>query len=313
MNKIKKVLLQLCNFITSKEKMEFSLQDIKEFTKMHIKEKNKIEGELKFSIIMPSYNQIEFIERSILSVLNQDYTNYELIIIDGGSTDGTVDIIKKYEDYLAYWITEKDKGQSHALNKGFEKATGDIYAWLNSDDLLLPHALKYQHDEYKKNKQAKIVFGDYYNIDKDDNIENKVYSFDFNLNHFVYEGFHLNSQAMSWCKDVHECFGIFDEDLHRTMDYDMIARFGAKEGDKAFKRISIPLACFRQHDAQKTTGMDNTVISEHMKIAKKINFDDKYSSLGKIFRLKYRFRRFFWYTKRKGLNYSIKMILKSLK
>ncbi len=96
----------------------------------------------KISIVMPSYNQVRFIERSILSVLNQDYLNIELIIIDGGSSDGTVDIITKYQKHIAYWVSEPDDGQSHALNKGFARASGQIYGWLNSDDLYLPGAFR---------------------------------------------------------------------------------------------------------------------------------------------------------------------------
>ena len=97
----------------------------------------------KISIVMPSYNQVQFIERSILSVLNQDYPNIELIIIDGGSNDGTVEVIKKYEKHITFWVSEKDKGQSDALNKGFKHCTGEIYGWLNSDDLYLPNAFKH--------------------------------------------------------------------------------------------------------------------------------------------------------------------------
>ena len=88
----------------------------------------------KISIITPSYNQGQYIEQTIKSVLDQNYPNLEYIIIDGGSTDSSVDIIKKYEDHLAYRVSEKDRGESRAINKGLEKDTGDITIWLNSDD-----------------------------------------------------------------------------------------------------------------------------------------------------------------------------------
>ena len=93
--------------------------------------------EPKISIVMPSFNQAQYIERSILSVINQNYTNVQLIIIDGGSDDGTIKIIKKYIKYIDYYVSELDDGQSDALNKGFKIANGDICGWLNSDDLYL--------------------------------------------------------------------------------------------------------------------------------------------------------------------------------
>lgn len=95
----------------------------------------------KISIITPVYNRVDMLEQTMRSVLNQHYPNLEYIIIDGGSTDGTVDVIRRYEDQLAYWVSEPDKGMYHAIMKGFEHATGDIMAWINSDDMYHSNAL----------------------------------------------------------------------------------------------------------------------------------------------------------------------------
>ena len=113
----------------------------------------------KISIVTPSFNQAEFIEETILSVLNQKYPNLEYIIIDGGSSDGTIDIIKKYEDKIAYWISEKDDGQSYAINKGLQRSTGEIISWLNSDDIFSNNALYTIASAFKKFQSPLIVGG----------------------------------------------------------------------------------------------------------------------------------------------------------
>ena len=96
----------------------------------------------KISIVIPSYNQGQFLEETILSIINQQYPNLELFVVDGGSNDNSVDIIKKYKSHISWWVSEKDKGQSEAINKGFARASGEIISWLCSDDLLTQDSLK---------------------------------------------------------------------------------------------------------------------------------------------------------------------------
>jgi glycosyltransferase involved in cell wall biosynthesis len=113
----------------------------------------------KISIIVPSFNQGQFIEDTILSIINQDYKQVEIIIIDGGSTDNSVELIKKYESHLNYWVSEKDSGQSEAINKGFEKASGDIITWLNSDDCYEPNALQKVAAAFSSDKDLALLHG----------------------------------------------------------------------------------------------------------------------------------------------------------
>lgn len=118
------------------------------------------------SIITPSYNQAAYLEQTITSVLGQDHADMEYIVIDGGSTDGSVEIIKKYSDRLAYWVSEKDRGQAEAINKGFAKATGEIIAWLNSDDFYLEGTVKAAVQIFEQNPDVVLVYGNMLSVDE---------------------------------------------------------------------------------------------------------------------------------------------------
>lgn len=176
----------------------------------------------KISIITPSYNQARFIEKTIRSVLLQGYPNLEYIIVDGGSTDGSIDIIKKYEKWLAYWASEPDRGQSDAINKGFQRATGEIYAWLNSDDYLLKDALENVALAYSASPRAGGWFGTCLQVDTDGNTlftasPNRLDAdglADWNENMVIQPACFFSQKAWQKC-------GPLDEDLHYTMDFDL--------------------------------------------------------------------------------------------
>ena len=267
----------------------------------------------KISIVMPSFNQEKFIEQSILSILNQSYPNLQLIIIDGGSNDRTVEIIKKYQKYIDFWISEPDQGQSDALNKGFKKANGEIFGWMNSDDLYLPNAFFFLIDAFKKNPNKEIIFGDWLTINRKSNILDLNHAFDFNLNHFKYEGFHINSQSMLWRATLHQQFNGFDLNLYNTMDYQMILEFGLLM-EKKFLRISRVIGAFRRYEGQKTGAeISPDMVREHYYMANKFNYKDKYFFIGKLKRHLYRYRRAYWYVKRGGFKNLFKRLMISLK
>lgn len=266
----------------------------------------------RISVILPSFNQAAFVERTLLSIVNQGYPNLELIVVDGGSTDGALEVLERYKDRIAYLYSGPDSGQSDALNRGFARATGDIMAWMNSDDLYLPGALFAAAEVFRVSPNVAVVYGDWWSIDSEDRVDEVCFAFDFSLRQMKYEGFHLNAQAMFWTREAHQRFGSFDATLHRTMDYDLIIRLGLNEGEDRFARTPTALACFRRHAEQKTqeAGMD-LVRREHQYIARKNGFSRKYSMLGPLLRLPYRFRRLWWYIWRGGIGYALDQVARS--
>ena len=284
-------------------------------TKLSLQTKNKNQSISDshmplISVVMPSFNQVKYIEKSILSVLNQDYPNKELIIVDGGSKDGTLQLIKKYKNYIKYWVSEKDRGQSDALNKGFKVCKGEIYCWLNSDDVFLPGTFTTISKILMQNKKKKLCFGDWVSIDSNSNITDVHYAFDLNINHFKYEGFHLNAQSLFWLKEVHDNFSGFDLKLNKTMDYQMILEFALKQSATAFIRVDKILGGFRRYHGQKTGDYNLEEHKEHQYLSKLYKYEDKYSLNGKIKRFFYRFRRAFWYFKRGGVKELLKRLQK---
>jgi glycosyltransferase involved in cell wall biosynthesis len=204
----------------------------------------------KVSIVTPSYNQGQFIEETIRSVLLQGYPNLEYIIIDGGSTDESTLIIQKYAPWLSYWVSEQDHGQSHAINKGFRRCSGELVAWQNSDDYYLPgalHALARAHC-----LRADVYFGHIHLVDQTGALIRSQCYTPYSLRANRYEGIVMASQATFWRRDLFERVGYLDESLHYTMDREFFLRLGLKGCH--FSLVNRFLACSRRHAAAKTTG-----------------------------------------------------------
>lgn len=204
----------------------------------------------KVSVITPSLNQGEFIERTILSVLNQDYPNIEYIVMDGGSTDNTIETLKDYEDRLI-WKSEPDNGQSHAINKGFRMATGEILAWLNSDDTYKPNTIRTAVRYLVKHPQVDMVYGNGHLIDEEDHLIGEFKSSPMDLRACLYHGrINIFQASVFFRKSVFEKIGLLDEKLHITMDIDYWIRI-AQQG-LSMKHIDCPLANLRWHPSAKT-------------------------------------------------------------
>ncbi|GAB3792662.1 glycosyltransferase family 2 protein [Spirosoma humi] len=217
----------------------------------------------KLTIVTPSYNQAPYLERTILSVLNQHYPNLEYFIMDGGSTDGSLDIIKKYEPYLAGWVSEKDKGQTDAINKGFRRATGDYVAFQNSDDVFAPNALFCVADAWRKAPDTDVFFGDMYITDEEDVILEEMRAPDFSIECHIYEGMQVFNQSLFIRRERLIQYGMLDESLRFVIDYEIVARLGVQPGMR-FRHVNGFWGGFRvQPDAKSSTIAATVGLQEH--------------------------------------------------
>ncbi len=209
----------------------------------------------KISIVTPSFNQGQYIEQTILSVLNQDYKNIELIIIDGGSTDETISILKKYDSQIAYWVSEKDNGQAHAINKGLEKVTGDVFNWLNSDDYLEPGALQAVANAFNKNNKTEVVCGFthcFWEIDK-----TTSHTYRMGIEPTVAKTIHpvkMNQPGSFYKTDIVRDLAGINESLRYVFDDELWFRYCCKYGLANIAEIENVLVHFRLHDASKSVG-----------------------------------------------------------
>lgn len=204
----------------------------------------------RISIVTPSYNQGEFIEETICSVLDQNYPNLEYVIVDGGSTDQSVEIIRKYQKHLKYWVSEKDNGQSHAINKGLRHCTGDVFNWLNSDDLFMPHTFETVGSFFERNEDLKVLSGRELHFDsKSEWVKygTKVYpTLEHNIFHSVFY-----QPSTFWKMSVVKEFGV-NNDLHYLMDTFLWVQFLLNYGIENVLKIDDVLAKFRLHVDSKS-------------------------------------------------------------
>ncbi len=220
----------------------------------------------KLTVVTPSYNQAAYLERTILSVLNQGYPNLEYFIMDGGSTDGSVSIIQKYEPYLAGWVSEKDRGQTDAINKGFRRATGDYVSFQNSDDVFAPGALLRVADAWRQHPDTDVFFGDMYITDEADVIVEELRAPTFCAECQIYEGMQVFNQSLFIRRDCLNRFGLLDESLRFVIDYEIVTRLGVEPGTN-FRHVDGFWGGFRKQPDAKTSTLAATVgLIEHQRV-----------------------------------------------
>jgi len=219
----------------------------------------------KISIVTPSFNQGQYLEETIVSVLDQEYPELEYIIIDGGSTDNSAEIIKKYESKIKYWISEKDSGQSEAINKGLKIASGEIISWLCSDDLYVPGALQEVTGLFNNNPDAVMIHGK--SVLFDENKKESILGADSEelaLRYFTVIPFPQPSSFFR--KKLIDEQGLLREDLHFAMDYDLLIRAAL-----GYKIVSVDniFSKYRLHKDSKTSSQLKSFAKEWMKVFSK--------------------------------------------
>ena len=247
---------------------------------------------LKISVVTPSYNQGQFIEATIQSVLSQDYPHVEYFVIDGGSADESASIIEKYASQLKYWCSEPDEGQADAIGKGFDLCTGDILCWLNSDDLLLPGALSAVAKFFSDHPKIDAVSGGGFYVDE----SGRPYRRGFgtcslgvaataNRFRFLQAQDGVFQMATFWRREAYLAVGGIDRSLQFIMDLDLFTRLAQRS---RFGRLPELLACFRLHDACKTRCWHDVRLREGADYDRRYRVDQHHATTRFLMRWRYR-------------------------
>ncbi len=224
---------------------------------------NPLSDQPKVSIITPSYNQGRFLEATIQSVLAQDYPNIEYIIVDGASKDNSVEIIRKYQDRLAWWVSEKDRGHADALNKGFARATGEILAWLNSDDTYFPGAVAEAVAYLKAHPDVGMVYADANWIDEEGRFIDKFAAKQTDYRAMLRGSVHIPQATTFFRADLWRQLGPLDLNLFFAFDYDFWVKVAKVSRVAYTPRL---WANFRMHDLGKSVKNDDRCYPDMIKV-----------------------------------------------
>jgi len=269
------------------------------------------------SIITPSFNAMPYIVDTIKSVQSQDYPLIEHIVMDGGSTDGTVEYLKGQKNIL--WISEPDSGQSHALNKGFKLAKGDIIGWLNADDLYYPNAVSLAVNFFQQHVDIDLVYSDVEVINEIGNLLGISKSKSFDLDDLIKSNFIKQPTVFMRRKIIEKLCGV-DEDLHYVMDHEFWIRI-ALSGFKMEYFPNVIIAKFRKCPGTKSFDFGSNFQCEHLKILERIKNSDKFSQVNHLnfsellrkLKSRYYFSEFINFYLNKKYFKSFRLLTKSIK
>ena len=219
------------------------------------------------SIITPSFNQAPFLETTIQSVLTQDYADIEYIIVDGGSTDGSAEIIRKYADRLAWWVSEPDRGQTDALNKGFARARGDVLAWINSDDTYQPGAVREAAAYLQAHPEAGMVYGDAHYIDETGRVIGRFPAAQTDYRRLRQGYVHVPQQSSFFRAGLWQKVGPLDPSFYFAMDFDLWVRLAEQAPLHYYPKM---WANFRLHSGAKTIAADDRCWPEMLRVHRRL-------------------------------------------
>ncbi|TLU99170.1 glycosyltransferase family 2 protein [Dyadobacter luticola] len=255
----------------------------------------------KLTVITPSYNQAAYLERTIISVLNQGYPNLEYMVIDGGSTDESVAVIKKYEKYLAWWVSEKDRGQVHAINKGLERATGEYITFQNSDDVYFPGTFL-RFGEAAVKTPADILYGDLYMITTDDEVTEILKTTSYSFDCQILEGMQIHNQSLFFKRALVQQYGAFDDTFRFAFDYEFITRFTSHK-NVTTKKIDGLAGALRVHADAKSSTIASVGSEEHARVQKLYISPNSSPAVDKMKYLWCRIRKIAYFVLRLDLKY----------
>jgi len=221
----------------------------------------------KISIVVPSFNQGRFIGATLQSIIDQNYPDLELIVIDGGSKDETVEVIQQYASHIDWWVSEPDSGQTAAINKGFARSSGEIMAWINSDDLAAPGAVFRVAEWFAAHPETDVVYGDRLLIDENGDEVSRWILPPHSRRVLDWADF-IPQETLYWRRSAWDKVGArLDESFRFAMDWDFLLRLSSKQVN--FKHLPFFLGMFRVHLNQKTSSQMSSVGQQEMQLLRR--------------------------------------------